>query len=66
MHVTEKSRLSSKSCTDLNELTVFGESAIFEENARRNATVTGNVKVLVMSRSDWNGLMGRQETQMRR
>ena len=30
MHVTEKSRLSSKSCTDLNELTVFGESAIFE------------------------------------
>ena len=52
-----KVTIKGKHVADLNELTVFGESAIFEENARRNATVTGNVKVLVMSRSNWNGLL---------
>ena len=41
----------------MHELAVFGESAIFEENARRNATVTGNIKALVMSRSKWNMLL---------
>ena len=36
---------------------MFGESAIFEENAKRNATVTGKIKALVMSRSNWNLLL---------
>ena len=36
----------------LNELAVFGESAIFEENAKRNVTVAGNIKAFVMSRSN--------------
>ena len=32
-------------------------SAIFEENAKRNATVTGNIKALVMPRLKWNLLL---------
>lgn len=49
--------IRGKHVARLSELSVFGESAIFEENATRNAKVTGNVKVLAMSRSDWNGLL---------
>ena len=41
----------------LNELAVFGESAIFEEKAKRNATVTGIIKALVMPRLKWNLLL---------
>ena len=40
-----------KHVATLTELAVFGESAIFEENAKRNVTVAGNIKAFVMSRS---------------
>ena len=49
--------IQGKHAATLTELAVFGESAIFEENANRNATVTGNIKALVMSRSNWNVLL---------
>ena len=41
-----------KHVATLTELAVFGESAIFEENAKRNVTVAGNIKAFVMSRSN--------------
>ena len=49
--------IQGKHVAKLNELAVFGESAIFEENAKRNATVTGNIKALVMPRLKWNLLL---------
>ena len=49
--------IRGKHVAKMIDLSVFGESAIFAENATRNATVTGNVKVLEMSRSKWNSLL---------
>ena len=49
--------IGGKHVAELGELSVFGESAIFAENATRNATVTGKVKVLEMSRPKWNSLL---------
>ena len=55
--VTLPGTIGGKHVAKLTDLSVFGESAIFAENATRNATVTGNVKVLEMSRSKWNSLL---------
>ena len=49
--------IQEKHVATLTELAVFGESAIFEENAKRNATVTGKIKVLAMPRLKWNLLL---------
>ena len=42
--------IQGKDVAKLTDLSIFGESAIFEENATRNATVAGNVKVLAWIR----------------
>ena len=49
--------IQGKHVATLTELAVFGEAAIFEENAKRNATVTGKIKVLAMPRSKWISLL---------
>ena len=49
--------IQGKHVATLTELAVFGECAIFEENTKRNATVTGKTKALVMPRSKWNLLL---------
>ena len=57
VHGTCEVTIQGMHVATLTELAVFGESAIFEENAKRNATVTGKIKALVMSRSNWNLLL---------